>query len=226
VVSLAFLFLRPQTVKLLNSPSGKFLYGLHLQFDLTTLCCCLVLAICYLIMNISIAHCEFLATTFRVVLDLCLSQALQSPEVQSFISSIPLDIRRVLDILNLHPHTQSFICCLECYKLYPDSQDCPDLCTFRPTTDSETCNAPLYTRKVVRGAEKRYPTRKFLYHDMKTWLANMLSRPDIETYADRDVFLNPYDTPEELRDIWDGRVLKEFKGLDGKPFVQPGSREG
>jgi hypothetical protein len=178
-------------------------------------------------MNISIAHCEFLAMSFRVVLGICLSQAPQTPkEVQAVISSIPLDVRRVVDVLNLHPHTQSFICCPKCYKLYPDSQECPDVCTSQPTTDSEACNAPLYSQRVIRGAEKRYPIWKFLYHDMKAWLANMLSRPDIEAYTDHDVFLNSRDTPEEARDIWDGKVLREFKGPDGKPFVQPSSQDG
>jgi hypothetical protein len=177
-------------------------------------------------MNISIARCEFLAMAFRVVLGLSLSQASQPSEVEAIASSIPLDVRRVVDILNLHPHTQSYICCPECYKLYPNSQDCPDICTSQPTTDSKACDTPLYSLRVIRGAKKRYPTRKFLYHDMKAWLANMLSRPDIEAHADRNVFLNSGDAPEEVRDIWDGKVLREFKGPDGKLFVQPSSQDG
>ncbi len=141
-------------------------------------------------MNVSIVRCEFLATTFRVLLNLCLAQTLQPPELDSLIASIPLDIRRIFDILKLHPHTQSFICCPECYKLYPDSQVCPDLCTHQSTPDAEMCNTPLYTRRTIRGVTRRYPTRTFLYHDMKAWLANMLSRQDIEAHADRNVFAN------------------------------------
>ena len=68
---------------------------------------------------------------------------------------------------------------------------------------------PLYSRRVIHGAEKRY-----------------LSRPDIEAYADRNVFLNSQDVPEEARGIWDGKVLREFKGPDGKPFVQPSNQDG
>ncbi|KAI0291454.1 hypothetical protein BC826DRAFT_898334, partial [Russula brevipes] len=113
-------------------------------------------AISYLVMNISMARCGFLATTFRVILDLCLSKALQPSEVRSFISSIPLDVRKIFDILNLHPHTQSFICCPECYKLYPDSQDCPELCTYQPVPDTEKCGAHLYVQRVIRGTTKRF----------------------------------------------------------------------
>ncbi|KAI9434616.1 hypothetical protein H4582DRAFT_1818510, partial [Lactarius indigo] len=163
-------------------------------------------------------RCEFLATVFRVVLNLCLSQILSPSELHSVISSIPLDIRRVVDILKLHPRTQSFICCSECYKLYPDSQDSPDRCTYQPTPDSEICNTVLYTRRVIRGASKIYPTRKFLYNDMKAWLANMLSRPDVEAHADRNVFTNSKNMDAELKDIWDGKIFKEFKGPDGEPF--------
>ena len=177
-------------------------------------------------MNVSIVRCEFLATSLRVLLNLCLAQTSQSPELDSLIASIPLDIRRIVDTLELHPHTQSFICCPECYNLYPNSQVCPDLCTHKPAPDAGICNTPLYTSKVIRGATRRSPTRTFLYHDMKAWLANMLSRQDLEAHADRDVFTTSYDTATELRDIWDGKVFKEFKGPDGKPFIQPGGREG
>lgn len=185
-----------------------------------------MLAVCYLVMNISIMRCEFLATSLRVLLNLCLAQTLQSPELDSLIASIPLDIRRIVDTLKLHPHTQSFICCPECYSLYPDSQVCPDHCTYQPVPDAEMCNTPLYTSRVIRGVTRRFPTRTFLYHDMKAWLANMLSRQDIEVHADRDVFATSSNTTTELRDIWDGKVFKEFKGPDGESFIQPGSREG
>ena len=179
-------------------------------------------------MNVSIVRCEFLATMFRVVLNLCLSQMLSPSELNSVICGIPLDIQRIFDVLNLHPHTQSFICCPECYKLYPDSLDSPDRCTYQPTLDSEMCNTLLYKRRVTRGISKTYPTRKFLYNDMKAWMANMLSRPDIEAHADRNVFANSQNhrTDLELRDIWDGKVFREFKGPDGKLFIQPGSQEG
>lgn len=212
--------------EVLKHPSGKFLYAGGLPTDPIVLSCCLGLAICYLVMNVSIIRCEFLATVFRVVLNLCLSQSLSPPELDSVIAGIPLDIRRIFDILKLHPHTQSFICCPECYKLYPDSQDTPDRCTYQPTPDSEACDTILYTRRVIRGVPKIYPSRKFLYNDMKVWLANMLSRSDIETHADRDVFSNSQNADTELSDIWDGKNFRGFKGPDGKPFVQPGSQEG
>ncbi len=145
------------------------------NMDPIVLCCCLGLTICYLVMNISIMRCEFLATVFRVVLNLCLSQTLSPSELDSVISGVPLDVRRIVDILKLRPHTQSFICCSECYKLYPNSPDSPDRCTYQPTPDSEMCNTLLYTRRVICGASRRYPTQTFLYNDMKAWLANMLS---------------------------------------------------
>ena len=177
-------------------------------------------------MNISIVRCEFLAMVFRVTLTLCLSQTLSPAELGSVIAGIPLDMQKICDILKLHPHTQSFICCPECYKLYPESEDSPEQCIHQSTPDSGKCGALLYTKRVIRGVSKVYPSRRFLYNDMKVWLANMLSRPDIEAYADRDVFANSQNTHAELSDIWDGKVFQEFKGPDGKPFVQPGSQEG
>ena len=206
--------------------SGKFLETRHLPSDPVVLCCFLGLAILYLVLNISIEHCGFLSSLFRVILDLCLSQAFQPVDVRTIVSSIPLGVRKVLDVLKLHTHTIPFVCCPECFKLYPDSSECPDLCTHRPALDSEMCKTPLYTERKNQGRAKRRPVRRFLYHNMKSWLANMLSRRDIEAYADRDVFFGCHNTSLEQRDIWDGEVLRNFKGPDGKLFIQPGNRDG
>src|SRR6266702_368613 len=54
----------------------------------------------------------------------------------------------------------------------------------------------------------------------------MLSRQDIEAHTDRNVFTNSYNMAMELRDIWDGKVFREFEGPDGNLFIQPGSKEG
>lgn len=205
---------------------GKFLDTRHLPPDPVVLCCFLGLAISYLVLNISIEHCGFLSSLFRTILNLCLSQQFQPVEVRAVVSSIPLEIRRITDILKLHTHTLPFVCCPECFRLYPDSSECPDLCTHRPTPDSEMCKAPLYTQRKNRGRAKRRPVRRFLYHDMKSWLADMLSRRDIEAHADRDVFSDCCNTALERKDIWDGEVLRNFKGPDSKLFIQPGSRDG
>ena len=60
--------------------------------------------------------------------------------------------------------------------------------------------------------------RKYLHHDLKDWMARLLSRPGFEKYLDRDVFediedtLGSYFDDEQMRDIWDGTVLREFRG--------------
>src|ERR1700677_227053 len=100
---------------------GKFLDTRHLPPDPVVLCCFLGLVISYLVLNISIKHCGFLSSLFWMILDLCLSQTLQPVEVQAIISSILLEIGRVVDVLKLHTNTLPFICCPKCLKLNPDS---------------------------------------------------------------------------------------------------------
>ncbi|KAH8996090.1 hypothetical protein EDB86DRAFT_2829232 [Lactarius hatsudake] len=113
------------------------------------------LAILHLVLNISIGHSGFVSLLFWTILDLCLSQISQrSVEVHAIVSSIPLEVQTILGILNLRTHTLPFICCPGCYKLYPDSSECPDLCTHRPAPDSEMCKAPLYSKRKNRGKAK------------------------------------------------------------------------
>ena len=55
---------------------------------------------------------------------------------------------------------------------------------------------------------------------MRQWLGRMLCRPGMEKYLDRDV----YDTGAaegEMRDIWDGEVLRNFRTPDGRLFASP-----
>ncbi|KAI0054555.1 hypothetical protein BV25DRAFT_1785564, partial [Artomyces pyxidatus] len=89
------------------------------------------------------------------------------------------------------------------------------------------CNSQLKKSRRIRGGKTTsYPIRRFVYHDMKAWVANMLSRADVEKQMDRDVF-DKTGPDWEHSDIWHAKVLQDFRGPDGAArFVLPGNREG
>ncbi|KAL6299916.1 hypothetical protein BKA93DRAFT_705835, partial [Sparassis latifolia] len=70
------------------------------------------------------------------------------------------------------------------------------------------------------------PVRCYHYHDLKEWIGEFICRPGIEDLIDRDVYSNPVDNDGKMRDVWDGEVLRAFKGPDGKPFISKNGDEG
>lgn len=144
----------------------------------------------------------------------------EDTEIESILADIPVDVTAVLDRLDIAPDTRGYVCCAKCFACY-DLDDYPDYCTKKNSRNESACGALL--RKTVRrrGSRAVAPVRKYLHHDMKRWMARMLCRPDLERWLDRTV-IDPATVDiecEEMRDIWDGSVLKGFKGPDGKHFI-------
>jgi hypothetical protein len=149
---------------------------------------------------------------------------------QSTISSVHADIRTVLDEMNLEPSTKAFVCCPRCFSCYPftpGETTYPTHCTRQDTPTSRVCNRLLRKTVTVKGVRRTMPSRQFLYHDIKQWLARLYCRPGMEEYLDRDVLADVDRDSEQHFDIWDAPTLRNFPGPDGRvPFVQRSGSEG
>jgi hypothetical protein len=66
--------------------------------------------------------------------------------------------------------------------------------------------------------------REYHHREMKDWLASILLWPGAEDLIDRNVFEGSQDGT--LRDIFDGHVLWDFRGPDGKIFLAPDGSGG
>lgn len=75
------------------------------------------------------------------------------------------------------------------------------------------CNTLL--RKETRK-ERDELFKKFLYQDINHWIAWMFCREDIAKALEWDPFAEKDDNPEVMSDIWDGSILRDFRGPDGK----------
>ena len=187
-----------------------------------------MVATLYLASGVSMDHCGFLLAGIRLLLNFSLSsQSPVDPRTTSVLSSIPGDIRTVLDVLDLKPATTAFVCCPKCFCCYPldNSAPYPDRCTYRDTPSSPVCNRELRKTVLLSGRHRTFPARRYIYNRMKQWLGRMLCRPSIEQFLDRDLIsdttLGGGDAPAITHDIWDGHVLRDFLGPDGKPFISP-----
>lgn len=174
-----------------------------------------------LMCRVSLAQCSVVLLGIRSFAFAILRAAGASPNVASPIMSAMIqDAHTALDSLNLRPSVREFLCCPKCYACYV-KEDCPEVCTSASNLNGNPCGRRLLFAS-NRGANRLRgaAAKRYLHHDMKEWLGKMLSRPGMERQLDRDV----YDTgagPGEMRDIWDGDVLRNFKTPDGNLFVKP-----
>ncbi|KAF8999464.1 hypothetical protein BDZ89DRAFT_894940, partial [Hymenopellis radicata] len=58
------------------------------------------------------------------------------------------------------------------------------------------------------------------------WVARFYSCPGIEAKLDRKLEVEQAEELAELKDIWDGSVLQNFKGPDGERHFLDGNGEG
>lgn len=152
-----------------------------------------------------------------------------NPETKLAINHIAHDTRSVLKSFLPNPETRPMVCCPSCFQTYlidennPESY--PEFCSHKDTPNSKRCRRRL--RKLEEGTGKQRPIRRFIYHEFHHWLGRMYARSDIENHLDEyPPKHSQNEMPKVMKDMWDGYVLREFKGPDGKHFLDKPDDEG
>jgi hypothetical protein len=70
----------------------------------------------------------------------------------------------------------------------------------------------------MRDTVLQIPIKPFVYFDFRDWVASLLSRPGYEDMMDDAWGARHRGDPDCLSDIFDGTVLRNFKGPDGRLF--------
>ena len=99
----------------------------------------------------------------------------------------------------------------------------PSKCRHRH--EGKRCNTPLLKSRVISSkggfATVYTPIKTFVYFSPVEWLGRLLSRPGLEAEMDHswsDAQNFRKSSPGLMRDIFDGDLLRNFKGPDGKHF--------
>ncbi len=146
------------------------------------------------------------------------------------MSDIPTDFRRAEEQFRLKPNCTVIAVCPEsdCHATYlpAGSNDSPGLyprtCTYRKFQGGNMCGAELLRPHRVQGQIVYLPIKRFVKNSFKDWLAELLSRPGYEEKMDMAWTTHTkdqgYNIHRELTDIFDGEILRNFKGPDGQHF--------
>jgi Transposase family tnp2 len=170
---------------------------------------------------------------YIVQLALMRSHTNLSQRDQKLMSDFPSDIRSILKQFYLDGRSTIYAVCPnpKCHRTYKPTFDgvspipqYPMYCTHQEF--GRKCNERILRPRRVNNVEIKVPIKRFVYFDFKDWVASLLSRPSFEEHMDAAWDSTAQETfSEEMRDIFDGSVLKDFKGPDGKHF-RFGGEEG
>lgn len=170
-------------------------------------------------------------TLFRV--------GLLSQEDEKLLSDIPSDARAAEKAFSLSSRNTTFAVCpnSDCHFNYPPSfKDgssipiYPKICSHREFPGGPKCGTPLLRPRVgaghVQGQTDEIPIKPFVAYSFKDWLGGILSRSGFEGKMDKVwKFWEKGSAPAEMKDIFDGEILQDFKGPDGQHF-SIGGNEG
>lgn len=145
------------------------------------------------------------------------------------LASIPIDIRSATALFNLEAKATVYAVCPKCHSIWaPDPKKAipsyPKECKF--SRYKSTCKEQLTRPKVVEGQTFYVPIKHYVAFDFKDWMGGMLSRPKYEEMMDDSWKRMTLPSDGTITDIFQGSILRNFKGPDKKTHFSVGGDEG
>lgn len=147
--------------------------------------------------------------------------------VAHLAASFPNSVYKLQKYFGIKEEFTRFVVCRKCYSVY-EFKNCIDrhgvrliskTCTYRSDPNSRLqCGALLLRSvKLVSGKLLLYPFKVFCYQGLTGSLQNLLLRPGFVELCEHWRSLPASNT--ELRDIYDGKIWKEFQYINGQPAL-------
>jgi hypothetical protein len=181
---------------------------------------------CSIVLEVSARGCHFIFSMLQYIVQLCFTRANANlgPREQKILADFPVDIRSATQRFRLDGKSTIFAVCPDpnCHRTYrPSFSDhspipsYPSLCNHKRFAGGSKCGTRLLRPRQIAGVEILVPIKTFVAFDFKDWVANLVSRPGYEAMMDSAWCRTQGD---DMRDVFDGQVLQNFKAADGKHF--------
>ena len=162
------------------------------------------------------------------------------PHGEEILKQMPQVIHNLLSKFDLESRTVIYAICPTCectlepqFPNGPDSPTYPSTYTNVPYPGTGVCGQQLLHGTIDHNnsdneLKSRKPIKPFVYHHFHNYLANLLSRKDLELMMDKscdNVMSMINQEPSEFaRDIWDAEFVSSFKGPNShRLFVDRGN---
>ena len=162
-----------------------------------------------------------------------LNVVIKSDLISAMITVLPNTVNKCRNLLGVKKNFQTYVCCKQCNTLYQRDK-CLDKingklvskrCTHidfpnhpMPSFRRKKCGALLLKEVRIGSKYFHYPFRNFCYKSLTESLKLLLSREDFISKCEhwRDLQCSP----QLLKDVYDGRIWKEFQTVDGRDFLK------
>ena len=190
-----------------------------------------MVTVCHVLLGVSRHGCTFMLQMIQYIIHLTLLRL--SPDLsqgdEKLLSDIPLDPCTIKKAFSLDNKTTTFAVCPNpnCHFTYePTFQGdspilvYPDTCNHLEFWGGMKCGTPLLKRQCVDGHMIHLPIKPFIAFSFKDWLGGLLSHSGFEEKMDGAwaSSTNNLIPCEEMKDIFDGETLQNFRGFDGQHF--------
>ena len=187
--------------------------------------------VCHVLLGVSRRGCTFMLQMIQYIIHLTLLRL--GPDLsqgdEKLLSDIPSDPRAIEKAFSLDNKTTIFAVCPNpnCHFTYEPTFEgdspipvYPDTCNHLEFRGGTKCGTPLLKQRCVDGHTIHLPIKPFIAFSFKDWLGGLLSRSGFEekmdgAWASSTNNLTPC---KEMKDIFDGEILRNFKGFDGQHF--------
>ena len=189
--------------------------------------------VCSIIFGVGTTGTTFIMNALSLLLYIAFKKpdGMLSATHENVMKQIPATIASALSKFQLDAKTVVYAVC-GCHAIYPPTHSSgsgisvyPAQCSNSPTPETQCTDTLLET-----GADgKERPKKTFVYHDFKDYLANLLSRADIEVLMDStcdDLCVSLSTPPCLVKNPFKAQFLREFRGPDPKKLFVDRGEEG
>jgi hypothetical protein len=157
------------------------------------------------------------------------------------LDQLPTAVETILARFDFNEKTRTFAACPMCHCTYPPTflpgstvARYPTTCENHPYPDSDPCGSPLLKDSSSDdGIPSSKPLKPYVVADFHDYLANLLSRKDLESVMDRrcdDLMASIRRNerpPNFVSDVFDAEFMRTFEGPEaGKLFIDRPGHEG
>lgn len=194
-----------------------------------------MLTVCHILLGVSRHGCTFILRMVQYIIHLTLLRL--GPNLsqgdEKLLGDIPTDPRAAERAFSLDNKSTILAVCPDpqCHFTYEPTFHgdspipiYPDKCNHREFPGREKCGTPLLKLRCVNGHTIHLPIKPFVAFSFKDWLGGLLSRSGFEGKMD-NAWASCTDgstPPKEMKDIFDAKILRNFKGFDGQHFSAGG----
>lgn len=155
---------------------------------------------------------------------------------QDLLSRFPPDTSTAVSAFRLDSKYVIYAACPKCHHIYEPNSDDPETpfptypkqCRYRQFERGKPCNTLLLRPTTHGNAARNIPIKPFISFDFNDWLGGLLAKPGNEKKLDAswEGVAEPRDSKLSLKDIFDGSLVREFKGPDGEKHFSIPLEEG